>query len=300
MKKIVFLKFLMALVVITGMQSCENEPLEGEFVAFPTNDDPSNLTCEQASTEVQDASIALSTATSDNYNTACTALQVALTNQIGSCGDSTGVLQATIDALGDCTNPDGNGGGDGGGDGGGGTTGSSQGCNGVPMRDFFGNIESCNYNFSVVLNEAYIEERGTSDADNDGVDDHSLTVIYFTDGTVTLDEDSRVVSIENATYSLNLFLYSLGTDGFVPGFFDYFDIDTFETSAYMSSSSDFGMTDCSTTGFFCDDSTVIYNGVVDVSGGPGNYELCFDALVDLDENCLTANYSGDFITVVDF
>lgn len=71
--------------------------------ACSSNDDNSNLTCEEATAATLAASQAFDAATSANLEAKCNAYKHALQNEIAACGDETGALQAMIDDLGDCT-----------------------------------------------------------------------------------------------------------------------------------------------------------------------------------------------------
>ena len=98
MKKI---GFLLSLLVLLSAFTCENEPLEGDFVS------EEDMSCAEASQATATAATAFIAATDDNYTELCTAYKEALENQIAACGDDTGNLQLAIDALGNCTNGDG-------------------------------------------------------------------------------------------------------------------------------------------------------------------------------------------------
>lgn len=93
MKKLFGLLTCMILFVAV---TCENEPLEGDFVS------ENQLSCQTASVNTADAALAFSAATEDNYTQLCTAYKSALLAQIESCGDLNGSLQLTIDTLGNC------------------------------------------------------------------------------------------------------------------------------------------------------------------------------------------------------
>jgi len=95
MKKISFLLSLVILVFITG---CDNEPLEIEL------NDPSAVSCEQATENTIAAALAFLNVNDDNYTQLCTAYTNALQVEINACGDPTGDLQEQLDALGSCTN----------------------------------------------------------------------------------------------------------------------------------------------------------------------------------------------------
>ncbi len=92
-KKIAIL--LSYFVLLTAFQ-CEDEPLEGTFL---TDDEAACLAATQNSS---DALVAFDEATPLNYTERCNAYKAALENEINTCGDPNGSLQALIDSLGDC------------------------------------------------------------------------------------------------------------------------------------------------------------------------------------------------------
>jgi hypothetical protein len=98
MKKI---SLLLSVFVLLTAFTCENEPLEGDFVT----DEP-NVTCEQALMNTATAAQNFAALTEENYEEeyfgACSALKSAFENQLEACGDPDGSLQAAIDALGNC------------------------------------------------------------------------------------------------------------------------------------------------------------------------------------------------------
>lgn len=89
-----------AFILLTAF-TCENEPLEGDFVT----DEP-NVTCEQALMNTATAAQNFAALNEENYEEeysgACSALKTAFENQLEACGDPDGSLQAAIDALGNC------------------------------------------------------------------------------------------------------------------------------------------------------------------------------------------------------
>ncbi|WP_299277044.1 hypothetical protein [uncultured Psychroserpens sp.] len=94
MKKL--LTLLICTVVFTFV-SCEDEPLEGDFVT-------GGLTCETAIANTAQAALNFLGVNDDNYTQLCIAYRNALEAQLQACGDEDGSLQTAIDALGDCTN----------------------------------------------------------------------------------------------------------------------------------------------------------------------------------------------------
>ncbi|MEH6537470.1 MAG: hypothetical protein V7719_13815 [Psychroserpens sp.] len=94
MKKIFTL--LMCTAVLTFV-SCEDEPLEGDFLTGGT-------TCEEAILNTTQAALSFLGVNDDNYTQLCTAYRNALEAQIQACGDEDGTLQAAVTALGDCSN----------------------------------------------------------------------------------------------------------------------------------------------------------------------------------------------------
>lgn len=86
-----------AFILLTAF-TCENEPLEGDFVT----DEP-DVTCEQASLNTVTAALNFVSATEATYAQLCIAYRNALEDQIAACGDPDGSIQAGIDVLGICT-----------------------------------------------------------------------------------------------------------------------------------------------------------------------------------------------------
>ncbi|MDG5491431.1 hypothetical protein [Psychroserpens sp. SPM9] len=93
MKKILTL-FLCA--TILSFVSCEDEPLEGDFVT-------GGITCEQATINTAEAALNFLGVNDDNYQQLCVAYKNALDDQIQACGDPDGTLEAAVNALGDCS-----------------------------------------------------------------------------------------------------------------------------------------------------------------------------------------------------
>ncbi len=99
--------FILSLFVFT-ITSCDDEPLEGEFV---TDDGGSGVTCVQATQNLATASATYGTTAADDasYSVVCNAYAVALQNMIDACGDDTGAIQTLLESLGcpvisdDCT-----------------------------------------------------------------------------------------------------------------------------------------------------------------------------------------------------
>ncbi|WP_456437607.1 hypothetical protein [Psychroserpens sp.] len=95
MKKLSFLFFLF--VLLTAF-TCENEPIEGDFLV------EDELSCEIAAQNTQDAAVAFLDITDETYSQLCIDYKNALEVQILFCGDSDGSLQTQINSLGDCSN----------------------------------------------------------------------------------------------------------------------------------------------------------------------------------------------------
>ena len=91
MKKLSLL--VSAFILLTAF-TCENEPLEGDFVT----DEP-DVTCEQASMNTVTAALNFVSATEATYTQLCVAYRNALEDQIAACGDPDGSIQAGIDVL---------------------------------------------------------------------------------------------------------------------------------------------------------------------------------------------------------
>ena len=101
MKKLI--PFLSLFVLLTAF-TCEDEPLDDGL----TGQTESNFDCANTT-------LALITATQNfgnvseedaNYTTVCNAYKTAIQNQIAACGDPNGVLQITVNSLGDCMGDD--------------------------------------------------------------------------------------------------------------------------------------------------------------------------------------------------
>nr|WP_321222698.1 hypothetical protein [uncultured Psychroserpens sp.] len=95
MKKIFTLLICTVLLTIV---SCEDEPLEGDFVTGGA------VTCETAIANTAQAALNFISVNDDNYTQLCVAYRNALEAQILACGDTDGSLQIALNALGDCTN----------------------------------------------------------------------------------------------------------------------------------------------------------------------------------------------------
>jgi hypothetical protein len=91
------LPFLISLFVLLTAFTCDNEPLEGDF----TTD--TELSCEIAAQNTQDAAVAFLSVTDETYSQLCTAYRNALQAQIQFCGDADGSLQTQINSLGTCS-----------------------------------------------------------------------------------------------------------------------------------------------------------------------------------------------------
>lgn len=94
MKKI--LTLLLCTAVFTFI-SCEDEPLEGDFV------EGGATSCTTAIANTAQAAANFAAVNVDTYTQLCTAYRNALQAQIQACGDEDGTLQLAVDALGDCT-----------------------------------------------------------------------------------------------------------------------------------------------------------------------------------------------------
>ncbi len=95
MKKITY---LLSLFVLLTAFTCEDEPLEGEFF------EETNLSCEIAAQNTQNAAIAFLDVNDDNYTQLCTTYVNALVAEMEFCGDPDGSLQTQLDSLGNCDN----------------------------------------------------------------------------------------------------------------------------------------------------------------------------------------------------
>ncbi|MCH8534796.1 MAG: hypothetical protein LAT51_06980 [Flavobacteriaceae bacterium] len=87
-------KIILSILGISLITSCSSDD-EGQQL-----DD-----CANAISAVFPVLSDFESATSENYEETCIAYREALENQLQACGDEEGNLQATIDGLGDCTDP---------------------------------------------------------------------------------------------------------------------------------------------------------------------------------------------------
>jgi hypothetical protein len=94
MKKIFTL--LIGAALLTFL-SCEDEPLEGDFITGS-----GGLTCEIAIANTAQAALNFLSVNADNYTQLCIAYRNALQAQIQVCNDPDGSIQAALEALGDC------------------------------------------------------------------------------------------------------------------------------------------------------------------------------------------------------
>ncbi len=85
-----------SLIILFSAFTCENEPLEGDFLV----DD--ELSCTQANNQVQLAKANFNDATEGNYSELCNAYKLALQNKLEACGED-GTTQDIIDSLGNCS-----------------------------------------------------------------------------------------------------------------------------------------------------------------------------------------------------
>lgn len=93
--------FAILFVLLTAF-TCENEPLEGEFVF--DNETNANLTCTETTIALASALENFNNANDTNYDELCQAYSTALQNQINDCGDSNGNYESILSTLGDCSN----------------------------------------------------------------------------------------------------------------------------------------------------------------------------------------------------
>jgi hypothetical protein len=85
-----------ACIVLFCAFTCENEPLEGDFIIF------NELSCAEAIDEVQSAKANFNAATEGNYSELCNAYKLALQNRLEACGEDT-TTQDIIDSLENCS-----------------------------------------------------------------------------------------------------------------------------------------------------------------------------------------------------
>ncbi|MBT8259403.1 MAG: hypothetical protein KJO49_13070 [Bacteroidia bacterium] len=261
------LSYALILVFLSAF-TCENEPLEGEFnIVDPVND------CEDATSTVDIALLAFQSSNADNYEVRCNGLKQAYLLQIDACGDPDGSIQQSINALGDCTQEQ-----------------MGFNCNGLELSEVAGQGFTCDYNMydQLSLANVYLEEDYATDEDNDGTDDHFLNRIYITDGTAELDANNvfQTFSVQ-PTYILEITLFSIGTSGLIADDYKPFiNVDP-STESYLSLSvSTFSTEPCEINLFGCDNDSALTSGIVSVTGAPGNFEVCFDLVLDSSGNCI--------------
>ncbi|WP_274475696.1 hypothetical protein [Mangrovimonas aestuarii] len=96
---------LFCIGVLSMAFTCENEPLEGEFQEYNGNNNNTvtpALTCEEATEILAQASINYTNATVDNQVEMCLSYRSALEDYLETCGDPSGTIAITLDALGNC------------------------------------------------------------------------------------------------------------------------------------------------------------------------------------------------------
>lgn len=112
MKKLSYLYFFFALLAAPLFNSCENEPLTGEFSSTPdgtdstTDDDGGMVDSEECTLAIESLATGqsvLAGATEDTYNAACIAYATTLDFIITNCGDPNNTYQNILNSLGDCT-----------------------------------------------------------------------------------------------------------------------------------------------------------------------------------------------------
>jgi hypothetical protein len=112
MKKLSYLYFFFALLAAPLFNSCENEPLTGEFSSTPdgsdsTTDDDGGIVdseeCTAAIASLATGQAVLAGATEESYTEACTAYAAILDFIINNCGDPNNTYQNTLNTLGDCS-----------------------------------------------------------------------------------------------------------------------------------------------------------------------------------------------------
>lgn len=112
MKKVSYLYFFFALLAAPLFNSCENEPLTGEFSSTPdgsdsTTDDDGGILdseeCTLALASLSTGQAVLAGATEENYNSSCVAYATILDLVITNCGDPNNTYQNILNSLGDCS-----------------------------------------------------------------------------------------------------------------------------------------------------------------------------------------------------
>ena len=89
MRKLLLMMFCLTFVLV----SCSNSDDDG-------GDD--TLSCSEATQNTLTAATNFANAGPNDFETLCNLYRISLQQQIDSCGDSNGTLQAILDDLGDC------------------------------------------------------------------------------------------------------------------------------------------------------------------------------------------------------
>lgn len=92
------LSLLFSIFVLLTAFTCENEPLDGDFL------EEDEMSCDIADQNTQDAATAFLEITPETYVQLCIEYRNALEVQILFCGDENGSLQTQINSLGSCVN----------------------------------------------------------------------------------------------------------------------------------------------------------------------------------------------------
>lgn len=250
--------------------SCDNEPYEG-LIPVVLED---NLACQEAIKKVSDAAIRFNFANDFDYSELCGVYKSALQNQINVCGDENGVLQDLWDSLGNCIKE---------------VIVTTE-CGNFTMNQVYEEPIICDYALLGKLQVVHVYMEGKdflSDKDEDGEIDHYGKLLYVTDGTVVTNSQDEFISYENNTYILELLLESKGTERLIPGMYRLFGSKGLDSSKESFLGGGHFGSKLSTFDKF-------QNGVVYLNEVDGEYELCFDILIDENNNCFMGNYDGGF------
>ena len=98
MKKISYY-FILLFAGLTFLNSCGNEPLEGEFATSSSS--VSEEDCESAASSVTTALASILAAPDEQQQMLCDDLREMIMGTISTCGDDSGFFQQLLDDLGD-------------------------------------------------------------------------------------------------------------------------------------------------------------------------------------------------------
>ncbi|WP_452220686.1 hypothetical protein [Lacinutrix salivirga] len=188
MKKLLSIVSLSFLLVTL---SCNDEPLEGDFVT----ENPTN--CAETTQALATAALDFINVSDENYTTLCNAYKVALQNQIAACGDEDNSLQTILESLGNCnddTEPD--------------ACETAENASSV-AEDAFDNATQDNYNALCAAFKMALENEITECGDADG----SLQAMIDNLGDCTFTAPNVEISLSAGTLPIEFDLVNVVTVG---------------------------------------------------------------------------------------